>query len=334
MFNKKQKHGHITSDQIASAGLFSDISKEPVDLSIILGQTEGINYHLILARWHSQSKFINFTTAQSMHLYSEVRKLLPSRGFEAHRVGGSSGTTQVNKAFFQFLGTPGNFPRKGKGVKLVRSKTRWDAFYVNTTDKNRCAILYKGYTQPQPGGSFFLPHEMLATFPILRQFMTLKIYTAMILEKLNNGFKSKTIQPGAVANQLKDLIEARGMGKSCDEIIALVSAKNKYTMVCYPVGFHIDHFNKGEESLENKVCFVHPRFKETCGRGGAGPGVFVWALLDWKYDRPGLRRQQFLALGGNPNKRVTQPAMEEFLTQHATQEEAVDDFILRDKRIE
>jgi hypothetical protein len=48
------------------------------------------------------------------------------------------------------------------------------------------------------------------------------------------------------------------------------------------------------------------------GQGGMGPGIFVWALLDWD----AVIRQWrglFLGQGGNPIQRVTQHVMEEFL---------------------
>jgi hypothetical protein len=40
-----------------------------------------------------------------------------------------------------------------------------------------------------------------------------------------------------------------------------------------------------EKNHWKKVCFIHPRKRQDCGRGGAGSNTFVWALLDWRRER-------------------------------------------------
>ena len=146
--------------------------------------------------------------------------------------------------------------------------------------------------------------------------MEIKIVTAIILHELNTTFLSMhPVQPKAVANQLHQLREARNKGRTREEIICLVSMLNRYTMVCHPVALHLDKFHGNEASLENKVCFIHNRKSDDCGRGGAGPGNYVWALLDWQYERSNPRRAEYLALGGSPQVRVTNDVWTAFQIQ-------------------
>jgi hypothetical protein len=73
----------------------------------------------------------------------------------------------------------------------------------------------------------------------------------------------------------------------------------------YPVGFHVGTFHGGEqEPLEKKICFVYPRKGQYCGHGVAGPGKFVWALLDWRCKKSD-ECDECLALGGQLETRVT-----------------------------
>jgi hypothetical protein len=121
----------------------------------------------------------------------------------------------------------------------------------------------------------------------------------------DHGF---AVQPLAVQQTLDDLKEAKELSNNMEDILSLVSSKSKYSMVCYPVGYHIDTFQLNMPSLENKICFINKRWKGTkgCGRGGAGPNQYVWALLDWQSGSGGERRRQYLALGGDPINGVTQ----------------------------
>jgi hypothetical protein len=67
-----------------------------------------------------------------------------------------------------------------------------------------------------------------------------------------------------------------------------------------PVGFH----GGKQELLEKEVCFVYPSKEQDCGQGVAGPGKFVWALLDWRCKRSNVC-DECLALGGQLETRVT-----------------------------
>jgi hypothetical protein len=59
------------------------------------------------------------------------------------------------------------------------------------------------------------------------------------------------------------------------------------TLLTHPVGYHCDTFsNNSGDKIENKILLVSKdrsfaASKVALGCGGSGPGVFVYALLDW-----------------------------------------------------
>lgn len=277
------------------------------DLTLLVGTTKTPQSHVLRLRWHNVTAAACMQDGKAMALHQALSKLLPKGGFEAIRRGGSSGATELNAHFFKFLHHNSNFPRRGNGVKLIRRTFGWDTLYVKPWHPRREVVSFGRYSQPQPGGSFHLPRELLLKFPVLSEFIKLKIYTAQVLEVLNRDH-GYALQPLAVRKTLDDLKEAKSFSGNIDDILSLVSSKNMYSMVCYPVGYHVDTFEKNMPSLENKLCFINKRWKGTkgCGRGGAGPNQYVWALLDWTSARQGERRRQYLALGGDPSNKVTQ----------------------------
>ena len=73
----------------------------------------------------------------------------------------------------------------------------------------------------------------------------------------------------------------------------MYTCMNKYTIVCHPVGMHLDTFHGNGSSLENKVCFeisLGANEGESQGRGGSRERKFVFALLDWEQSRINRRR--------------------------------------------
>ena len=82
-----------------------------------------------------------------------------------------------------------------------------------------------------------------------------------------------------------------------EAIMRMYNLSNKHTIVTHPVGFHRDTFHANLPSLENKVCFIHPRMNCSDGRGGAGQGHYVFALLDWG-DNANNRRRVYVDGGG------------------------------------
>ena len=76
-------------------------------------------------------------------------------------------------------------------------------------------------------------------------------------------------------------------------MLTLFGANQSNTLVEHPVGYHIDVFGD-QLSLECKKCF-DLRPSEYVGRGGAGPGRYAFALLDWRGTTSATRRNEYLA---------------------------------------
>jgi hypothetical protein len=304
-FDSSQKGQHMSLEDIQRAGLYSGNTRSDCDGTILEGMTSsGTRTHLLLMRWHASKEISSLTKGQQMMLYEDIQKLLPRCGFEAIRKGGSSGETKVSKEFLKFLRAPGNLPRKAYGMKFIRKKLHWAILYISTGKPDRKAVNYEGYAQPQSGGSFDVPRKLFEKYPALQAFVACKYYAALVIDQLNHA-SITNIQPAAIRHELQELEEAAQYATESLDIIAFLGGRNKHTMVCHPVGYHLDVFNDKLPSLENRVCFVHPRLAPACGRGGAGPGVFVWALLDWRNSSTGQRRRDYLSQGGNPKQKVT-----------------------------
>ena len=123
---------------------------------------------------------------------------------------------------------------------------------------------------------------------------------AYILDRINQdrpegnntslGNKSRRlINPNAVAMDMQNINKAhesilkenmmtRRRGRLHRKITAFMEL-NSHTLVQHSVGYHVDHFDKGEPTLENKVCYSLSGLKGV-GRGGDGE-KFVFAILDW-----------------------------------------------------
>jgi hypothetical protein len=96
----------------------------------------------------------------------------------------------------------------------------------------------------QPGGSFHLPPELVKKFPVLLEFMKLKMHMAQIMAVLNSKH-GHSLQPLAAKTTLDDLRDAQQLSGDVFEILCLVSCMmNKHSMVCHPVGCHVDTFAK------------------------------------------------------------------------------------------
>ena len=62
----------------------------------------------------------------------------------------------------------------------------------------------------------------------------------------------------------------------------MLAFENRYSMVGYYVGYHVDVFNGGRHSLENKICFALDleNNESNISHGYDGEKKFIFDLLD------------------------------------------------------
>ena len=102
-----------------------------------------------------------------------------------------------------------------------------------------------------------------------------------------------------IHNQKKVLSTLKKEYRKKDRLINLLATDNRYSVVGYPVCYHLDVFKDNTASLENKICmsFTSTNIKDI-GRGGDGEGKFVFALLDWANTNSRQKTRQFIGSGG------------------------------------
>ena len=101
-----------------------------------------------------------------------------------------------------------------------------------------------------------------------------------------------------------------------------IAITNRHSLVCHPVSFHKDVFaNKEGDKLENKICLVNFRRSNQkeelpLGRGGAGPGYYVFAIIDWEGTKK-KRRKIYVDATQDAARRVTAPFFRNWVINQA-----------------
>jgi hypothetical protein len=140
-----------------------------------------------------------------------------------------------------------------------------------------------------------MPPDVLYSSPVLCEFTYLKMMAIEVLKSLNTfqancGLSS--VCEGVIDCESRKMNGCYHIYKDSDkswlkflEFLAAFNTYHSYSMVCYPVGIHNDHFKDDNESLENKILMsieFDPSYDKAMGRGGCVMGShFVYALLDW-----------------------------------------------------
>ncbi len=288
------------------------------DVTIIIG-SDGFGSHasILLCRFHKLSP--SLTKAQKQSLFMEAWSSLKRSKYESTRSGGSSGLTEKNNYFQTFLSEPGICPRNSKGSVWIRGRHDWFLYYIGTFDGK---LKKFKYTNPVPGGTFLFKQSAIIENPFLHDFMKARPLTALLIEWIQPRVTNKEgfgvqITPHAVAAELLHLKETlthlsdsiagipldltpsrqrvpsdlREMSRKHAFFFLYCRNHVRYTLVCHPVGFHLDYFAENVPKLENKVCFKlplaclpHGKLSDShpYGRGGdPSTSQFVYAILDW-----------------------------------------------------
>ena len=256
---------------------------------MILG-SDGVGTHasILLCRYHNLPP--SLPEREKVDLFNDVWGNLNASKFECRRSGGSSGfvASNVNNLIKKFISYPGSAPRNGKGTVWMRGSDTWYLYYIGTYDGK---LKTCKYTNPVPGGSFFLDSKWVEKYAFIRDFISIKPITALMLEAIKASLLKKVtfqviVTPQAIKEELMNISETQlvistsqsrrldrlplDLEKVPDDvlsknpIIRFCTIYNrdhvKFTLVCHSVGMHLDVFAKKLASLENKVCFkIHCR---------------------------------------------------------------------------
>ena len=302
---KSLKHQRPTTEDIKNSLCLNNDMKD-IDVWIVLGMSKSVDSgcQLINMRWNShldKNKWNNSLNVKD--LYNNLLSKCKNKGIQAQRSGGSNGvTTLSNNDILRLISTNGAFPRKGKGVKIIKEKTRWKCYYIGVRKKKNNFVSWN-YQQPQRGGNFKMNKELQQKYKDITSAMTIAKYnTALLAVQISKILLTK-VQAKAVQSAINDIDEVRSSLDNShldnsvsiarkkkkididDELIKQLCLRNKFTLVAYPCGYHYDVFDKKAHSLENKICFSYDAcLNNNCkeiGRGGDGNGKFVFAILDW-----------------------------------------------------
>jgi hypothetical protein len=172
------------------------------------------------------------------------------------------------------------------------------------TAKEHCQELTKFmYAPPKKGGQLCITSRLMKRMSaesrqFLMQFAYMKAITAPLLQQTNIMFKTRDfplVAVDAMESQFEFNEQARtkandSISFSFEEHL-IVSCRT--TLLRYAVAYHEDiahksHLKKvkGGAFIENKICFwdrplMFGQEKNIpLGRGGAGPGNYVWTLCD------------------------------------------------------
>ena len=159
-------------------------------------------------------------------------------------------------------------------------------YQKNLVNQKKTIAVWK-YTQPQQGGSFKMSTDIINKYTIIQIFSECKLNCAYILQTLF-CLQKIDVQPMCRLDIFQSVQEAKKFTFCEKNIIRYIMLCSNYSIVAYPVSYHLDTFKENKPCFENKICFSinktdnnihHDDYGE--GRGGH-KNNYVWALLDWR----------------------------------------------------
>jgi hypothetical protein len=284
-----------------------------VDVIAIFATPIGKNdyMHALTMRWLAKpfsGARRNDADAEEIHQFL-ISLLSTAKGkMETGRLGGSNGFAHLSKEFLKMLHLPGITPRKSHAVVWLPVKTKWVYLYISPYHQVR-KLCCRAYSQPLPGGQVRLSAEMFhsPSFPkflrtIMKDFLLVKAESAPLVHSLNTSIFPKMCGFRACVHA--------NIVQNVTNCIARICAKRKndpeefyyhllttctFTVISYATRLHVDTPKKHcllkmKSFWENKLLMevpsrgTHDVKGLALGRGGAGRGKFVLAVLDHSYD--------------------------------------------------
>lgn len=294
---------HLSVDDAQKYYLFAREEynkKHDCDLSLIIGYKKGESVgSLLLMRFHSCSalRMPCLTDDERQKFLAAIRKKVGVNGLERMRRGGSSGLMEYSSNLMRLLSTKNSCPRKAKSALWLRDRNNLQLHLFYFGKRNPGKVVKWQYTTPQMGGQFELDTMILdrTQFRFLQDFIATKPLSAQIISKIEDSSMLlcglDSICPDAVANELQHIqiaqkyIQAHCQDESRRKLLFFsfyASECTHFTLVCHPVGRHVDVFKNNEASLENRICFSFNGGESFgYGRGGKGRNKFLFGLCGW-----------------------------------------------------
>jgi hypothetical protein len=263
--------------------------------------------HCLTMRWISKPAIIR-TPDDSQELFDYFWGLLSqAKGkMEISRVGGSNGNAHVSAEFLKMLHLPGITPRKSHGVMWYAVKTKWYFLYISPYKKKR-KLCCRPYCQPLPGGQARISRTKFSKSPryfksVFKDFLLTKAESAPLVSSLNKAiFRPHLGMPACrEANSVQEAsnciarLSAR-IKHDPEQFFFHLLSSCSFTIIAYATRLHVDTpkahpFIPVKGFWENKWIIdvpsksTHDVTGPALGRGGAGRGKFVFAVLDHSYD--------------------------------------------------
>ena len=303
-----RKFTNPTQIQIMTSSILHP-QHEDIDIMVILGepmQPEAEYYVLscLFLKNHSLQR-LDFVKDSSA-LFEHIHKLLPKQGYETSRTGGALGYCEKNNDVRNFIYRKGSFPRQRSCCRFILvntvSKCGVLCYYCRKKDKEYTCWFYN---TPRVGGHLKLDENSPIEYPILGVLPECRFQTAILLLYFNSKAESsnqRCARSKAACDflqEMKGIMKTLTTGQFVGQYLALAAY---HTLVTHPVGFHIDSFSchGNGDVIENKICLINKQKSNSIteiplGRGGCGPGIYVFAILDWGSGKVDQHRSKMFA---------------------------------------
>ena len=285
-------HGsHPTVDMIMKATLVEVDFDSGVDVFSLLLEPRLSNNDLFLgAQVYLKPRFKGVPTNDG--LYFSLSKRASHSGFVAERKGGALGRCNpTDKAFLNFISKKGLTPRLNRSclIIIVNSMQRCGFYvlYVTPYERSRRVVSW-WYDTPRYGGSEVLTRRQTTRFPLFDTFPFCRVQTAILCDQYNetNSPKIMTVAVSSVLGEWNAAKLAAGSEASPVSIAHELAIRSTHSLIEYSCGFHLDVSGQhGTDDIENKITLVCLQKSGTAdgsvGRGGCGPHLYTYAVMDW-----------------------------------------------------
>jgi hypothetical protein len=232
-----------------------------------------------------------FSDCNLNRFFHDALATLDKSAYEIRRRGGSGGFPIPDQEFMDYHREFRScLPViSGAAIHLPMLSGTWMAVYISPYEHSiEDSVTVFPYSPPRKGGQMEptntivnLLQEFFIRMAMVRHLVPSILYCLHSMERI-------VISPVARDNQMRHILIAKQQSSSIAETLKHMIHQVTYSFVGYTVGSHKDvtHMDCEQEFIECKALLTHP---DECihldtgvalGRGGRGPGVFTWMIVD------------------------------------------------------